>query len=123
MRNVELLQSVLAARDQLGVSVLKYLSDQSLRRAKDMTQHIVTLSIITLPDTLSEAQIDAVRGLLSVSVYDSLRRKKLICTEGRYKHCPKFTQFRITDDGLKFLADYDRGLVPSLRSWNPAQKS
>jgi hypothetical protein len=114
---VTIKRSVFPVRDQVCIEVLKYLSDKSLRRAKDITRHIISLGIVTLTGEMNELQLDWFQFGISTYVYWDLRRKKLICTEGRYKHCHKFTQYRITDDGLKFLSEYDSGSSPSLISW------
>ena len=113
-------RAVLPEREIVSVAVLRFLSHRSLIRAQDITRHIITLGIVTLPDEMTELQLYWFRSGISAFVYNALRSKKLICTEGRYKDCPKFTQFRITDDGLKFLSEYDSGLSPSLLSWNPS---
>jgi hypothetical protein len=116
-------RAALAERELVSIEVLKFLSHRSLVRAKDITQHIVTLSIVTLPNEMTERELYWFCSGVFAYVYYGLRLKQLIASEGRYKECPKNTQFRITDDGRKFLSEYENGSDPRLLSWTPSAKS
>ncbi len=106
---MDIKRAAIAERELVCVEVLRFLSHGSLIRAKVITEHIVSLDIVRVPNEMNARELLVFHSGIFLFVYYSLRLKLLIASEGRYKECPKNTQFRITEDGLKFLSEYENG--------------
>ncbi len=113
MDSRDIRRSVLAERELVSVEVLKFLSHRSLVRAKDITQHVIDLGILSLPNDLNQEQLESIRICISLLVLWGLRRRKLVRSEGRYKYCHANTQYQITEDGRKIITEQDNKLSPS----------